>query len=318
MTPSKTGYDFAPPSRTYTEVTTDQTGQDYAATPTNWTATPSAGDNGAIDPDTPQAVTHGDTADFTITPDENYRVATPVGGSCGGLYTGNPADSTNGIVYTTAPVEGDCTVAATFASAAPDAATQAATSVGETTATLNGVVEPNGLATTAWFEWGTDDQYGNRLPELPDPGYDAGSQGTAQIADFLAGLTASTSYHYRAVAQNSAGTGYGDDQVFDTGDIDSTCGDHSPTKIEDGFEYEFLSEAIANAQDGDAVLLGPTPVDEDANIEMEDTTILLQGGWSCDFGSRTDADSTIRGSLTVEKGTAVVDGIVLSGAVAPN
>ena len=320
VTPSKTGYDFAPPSRTYTEVTTDQTGQDYAATPTNWTATPSAGDNGAIDPDTPQAVVHGDTAVFAITPAENYRVQTPVGGTCGGSYTGNPADSTNGIVYTTDPVEGDCTVAAAFARAVPYATTQAASSVGETTATLNGVVDPNGLATIAWFEWGTDDDpYANRLPELPDPGYDKGSsEGSAPIGDFLAGLTASTTYHYRAVAQNSAGTAYGDCQTFDTGDIDSTCGEHWPTKIEDGSEYELLSEAVANAQDGDAVLLGRTHVDEDAKIEMEDTAILLQGGWSCDFGSRTDTDSTIRGSLTVEKGTAVVDGIVLSGAVAPN
>ncbi len=79
-----------------------------------------------------------------------------------------------------------------------------------------------------------------------------------------------------------------------------------------------LSTAIANAQDGDSFILGRMLVEEDANIEMEDTTILLQGGRSCDFGSRTDAYSAIRGSLTVAIGTAVIDGIVLSGAVEAN
>jgi hypothetical protein len=38
----------------------------------------------------------------------------------------------------------------------PTVATLSATSVGATGATLNGNVSPNGLATTAWFEWGTD------------------------------------------------------------------------------------------------------------------------------------------------------------------
>jgi len=38
----------------------------------------------------------------------------------------------------------------------PTVLTLSATSVGATGATLNGNVTPNGLATTAWFEWGTD------------------------------------------------------------------------------------------------------------------------------------------------------------------
>ena len=40
--------------------------------------------------------------------------------------------------------------------AAPAVTTNAATSVGASTATLNGNVTANGLATNAWFEWGTD------------------------------------------------------------------------------------------------------------------------------------------------------------------
>ena len=38
--------------------------------------------------------------------------------------------------------------------AAPVVATGAATGVSNTVASLNGTVNPNGSATTAWFEWG--------------------------------------------------------------------------------------------------------------------------------------------------------------------
>ena len=40
--------------------------------------------------------------------------------------------------------------------AAPIATSVAATSINENNATLNGTVNPNGLATRAWFEYGTD------------------------------------------------------------------------------------------------------------------------------------------------------------------
>ena len=39
--------------------------------------------------------------------------------------------------------------------AAPRVTTSAATSVTATSATLNGIVNPGGLATSYWFQWGT-------------------------------------------------------------------------------------------------------------------------------------------------------------------
>jgi len=67
--------------------------------------TPLAGEHGAIDPATPQAVAHGGIATFTLAPDEGWQVAA-VGGSCGG--------SLDGDVFTTAPVLADCSVEASF------------------------------------------------------------------------------------------------------------------------------------------------------------------------------------------------------------
>jgi hypothetical protein len=71
------------------------------------TVTPGvSGGNGSISPSTPQAVTHGETATFTLAPAANYHVAS-VGGSCGGSLVGN--------TFTTNAVVSDCTVVANFA-----------------------------------------------------------------------------------------------------------------------------------------------------------------------------------------------------------
>jgi hypothetical protein len=93
----------------------------------------------------------------------------------------------------------------------PTVTTLAAGSVTETTAVLNGSVNPNGGVTTAFFEWGTNTDYGN-------PTIQTGI-GTAVDSDFQAsitGLSSSTTYHFRIVAVNSAGTTYGADATFTT------------------------------------------------------------------------------------------------------
>lgn len=69
-----------------------------------YTVTPGAGANGAIAPATPQAVGHGGTAVFTVTPDPGYTAT--VGGTCGGNLVGD--------TYTTNPVIAACTVDAAF------------------------------------------------------------------------------------------------------------------------------------------------------------------------------------------------------------
>jgi uncharacterized protein (TIGR02145 family) len=96
---------------------------------------------------------------------------------------------------------------------APAASTTAATSVTSTTATLNGTVIANRLSTTITFEYGTTTTYGTSVNGVP--GNAVGSANTAAKAD-ITGLTPSTTYHYRIKAVSSAGTTYGDNQVFNT------------------------------------------------------------------------------------------------------
>ncbi len=89
----------------------------------------------------------------------------------------------------------------------PAVTTIAATSLGVTGATLNGSVIPNGLATDAWFEWGTD----STLASFSTTGTQAVGSGTTSqaIEQALTGLTTGTLYYYRVAASNGAGTSKG-------------------------------------------------------------------------------------------------------------
>ncbi len=93
--------------------------------------------------------------------------------------------------------------------------TQPATSVLRNTATLNASFNGDGEETHYYFEWGTSPSYGNTT--ATPPGTDAGSPSGPQSLLFdLSGLTVETTYHYRIVASNAAGTSYGADQSFKT------------------------------------------------------------------------------------------------------
>jgi len=93
---------------------------------------------------------------------------------------------------------------------APTVTTDSATDVTTTTATLNGTVNANGLSTTAWFEYGTlSGTYGNKTTTKSV----SGSTDT-KVSIGISGLTSGTTYYYRVVAQNSAGTSYGKEMSF--------------------------------------------------------------------------------------------------------
>jgi hypothetical protein len=99
-----------------------------------------------------------------------------------------------------------------FKTLGPFAETKPATSVGETVATLNGIVNPDGLETKYYFEYGTSESYGSKTVEAST------GSGTSNVEESKAitGLAAETTYHFRIVATNSKGTTDGSDQVFMT------------------------------------------------------------------------------------------------------
>jgi hypothetical protein len=94
----------------------------------------------------------------------------------------------------------------------PGASTGAATKVTATTATLNGVVNPNKEDTTFVFEYGTTTAYGTATAAQPAVSGNAGKDVSADIT----GLTPGTTYHFRLVATNPSGTDQGNDATFTT------------------------------------------------------------------------------------------------------
>jgi uncharacterized repeat protein (TIGR01451 family) len=89
----------------------------------------------------------------------------------------------------------------------PDAVTEAASAVAQTTATLNATVNPDGKRVAACeFEYGTSRSFGSFASCSPSPG--SGSSAEALSAE-LAGLKPDTSYYFRVFATNVGGEGRG-------------------------------------------------------------------------------------------------------------
>ena len=84
--------------------------------------------------------------------------------------------------------------------------------VTSTSGVLGGTINPNGLATTYYFEYGSDTTYGGSTTPV-----DSGSASfPIAVSGSLSGLDPGVSYHWRLVAANSSGTMVGSDQVLAT------------------------------------------------------------------------------------------------------
>ena len=93
---------------------------------------------------------------------------------------------------------------------APTVTTSAASSIGETSATMNGSVSATGFENpTRYFQYGKTAAY-----ELGS--INKGVGGAGGFSHALSGLDPDTLYYFRAYATNSAGTGYGSQQTFTT------------------------------------------------------------------------------------------------------
>jgi hypothetical protein len=93
----------------------------------------------------------------------------------------------------------------------PAVMTNPATLIMSHSAKLNGAVDPHGLSTTVYFQYGRSISYGTRTPNQIKTG-----NNYQNVSANIAGLTAHTTYHFRIVGINTAGTRYGGDRTFTT------------------------------------------------------------------------------------------------------
>ena len=90
--------------------------------------------------------------------------------------------------------------------------TQPASGLSASGAVLNGSVTGGPDETVAWFDWGTDTNYGSIAEATIVPGNNASNS----ISAALSGLPGNF-YHYRLDAANDFGVAYGEDQSFTVG-----------------------------------------------------------------------------------------------------
>jgi len=104
------------------------------------------------------------------------------------------------------------TATASAATPQPNAVTGTSQSVTVNTALLNGTVDPNGVDTNYYFQYGTSTAYGAKTATR------SAGNGADNIAVQLSvgGLTANTVYHYRIVAVGGGVTIRGADRIFRT------------------------------------------------------------------------------------------------------
>jgi len=111
-------------------------------------------------------------------------------------------------------VQGEIQSFITLAPAKPVVITLGMTPLTNETATISGVVNSNGEAINAWFEWGTDSTLSMNI-STAQINIPFGSAATT-INEVLVSLSTGTVYYYRVVAVNNVGTSNGEILSFQT------------------------------------------------------------------------------------------------------
>src|SRR5262249_35354347 len=109
----------------------------------------------------------------------------------------------------------------TFVAGPPVVVSESASNITDTTATLNATINPTGVDTTCLFQFVDDADFQasgyNTATSVACSPFDLGSSFTDQSTSAsVIGLKPKTTYHFRVVATNAAGTTNGADTTFQT------------------------------------------------------------------------------------------------------
>jgi hypothetical protein len=165
---------------------------------------------------------------------------------------------------------------AALAATSPTVAPGATTSISDTDATLHGTVNPNGIATTYQFDWGTTNALGKSSP-VPAASAGAGTTAVSESAK-LEGLSPDTTYYYTLVATNADGTSTTPVETF------KTTGYPAPVATTGA------ATAVGRNQ---ATLTGAIDTNDDT------TTYFFEYGLTSSYGLQTYAETVPAAATTV-------------------
>ncbi len=180
----------------------------------------------------------------------------------------------NGLTFTTAAV-------------LPTVVTNAATLVTSATATLNGTVNANNASTAVTFEYGTTIAYGTVVTATPSPV--TGTTNTA-VLYALSGLQPNTTYHYRVVGVNSAGTANGGNITFTTSAL-------APVVVTNAATAVTASAATLNGT---------------VNANNQTATVTFEYGLTTAYGSIVNAVPNTVNGFTATPVSAAISGLIIN------
>jgi hypothetical protein len=182
--------------------------------------------------------------------------------------------------------------------AAPTAVTSAASSIGATSATLNGSVNPNGAATSWSFEYGTTTSYGSTTSSK-----NAGSgTNSVSVSTSLSNLAVGTTYHYRLVAKSSAGTTRSADGTFATSGLTI----RAAAAVVFG-QVVTVSGAVSTGASGESVVVYSRPLGQGSFASVATVLTTVGGAWS--FAARpkilTEYEATWKSATSAQVSVGV-------------
>ena len=166
----------------------------------NWTSVASSADGTRL-----IATTAGGQVYITTDSGATWTSTTLPAGVIPYVHTATVAVSADGTKFWAAVYGGGIY---TLRASAPSATTLSAIGTNDAVV-LAATANPNGMAMSAWFEWGLNTNYGNATTPIALNA----AWTNASVSFVLANLTAGTVYHYRVVATNSLGCSAGQDEI---------------------------------------------------------------------------------------------------------
>jgi multidrug efflux pump subunit AcrA (membrane-fusion protein) len=186
---------------------------------------------------------------------------------------------------------------------APSVSTDGASSVTTSEAELNATINPNGAATTYYFEYGTTDAFGDSTAVL---GLSSGTN-SSQVSTQISALSPSTTYIFTVIASSVNGTSEGEAITFTTPEascaVDSQTISTDETQVTSD-ENQITSDQSTITTQGLAVQVAQqnlkpssTTIDSDKSAITQDEASIAQGKVSL----VQDEATITQNELTVEQ-----------------